>query len=90
MTYVPEAVAGPDMALFHGPQDYLVKFPDGRTAIFPGRPTFRNMRRLNFPVPRNRFKWTILPPPQPQEEPKPEELSIKSEEGTDATPSGTL
>jgi hypothetical protein len=68
MTYLPEGVAVPDIALYHGPQDYLVKFPDGRSAIFPGRPTFRLMRRLNFPVPRNRFKWTILPPPPPEPE----------------------
>jgi hypothetical protein len=83
MTYLPEAVAGVDMALYHGPQDYLVKFPDGRSAIFPGRPTFRNMRRLNFPVPRNRFKWTILPPKEPAEEQlrtKPEQTSINPQE----------
>lgn len=86
MTYMPEGVAGPDMALYHGPQDYLVKFTDGRSAIFPGRPTFRNMRRLNFPVPRNRFKWTLLPPEEP---PKPED-SIKTEEAPDATSGGTL
>jgi hypothetical protein len=61
MTYQPEAMSGGDMALYHGPQDYIVKFPDGRSAIFPGRPTFRKMRLLNFPVPRNRYKWTMIP-----------------------------
>jgi hypothetical protein len=61
MTYQPEATSGGDMALYHGPQDYVVKFPDGRSQIFPGRPTFRKMRTLNFPVPKNRFKWTMLP-----------------------------
>jgi hypothetical protein len=61
MTYQPEAVAGGDMALYHGPQDWIAKFPDGRSQIFPGRPTFRKMRLLNFPVPRNRFKWTMIP-----------------------------
>jgi len=61
MTYQPEAMSGGDMALYHGPQDYIVKFPDGRSAIFPGRPTFRKMRLLNFPVPRNRYKWTLIP-----------------------------
>src|SRR5271154_7074887 len=61
MTYQPEAMAGGDMALYHGPQDYIVKFPDGRSSLFPGRPTFRKMRSLNFPVPRNRFKWTMIP-----------------------------
>lgn len=60
MTYQPEGVAGGDMALYKGPQDYLVKFPDGRSQIFPGRPTFRKMRLLNFPVPKNRWKWTII------------------------------
>ncbi len=61
MTYQPEGIAGGDMALYRGPQDYIVKFPDGRSQIFPGRPTFRKMRLLNFPVPRNRFKWTMIP-----------------------------
>ena len=61
MTYQPEAISGGDMCLYHGPQDYLVKFPDGRSAIFPGRPTFRKMRLLNFPVPKNRMKWTLIP-----------------------------
>jgi hypothetical protein len=61
MTYQPEAIAGSDMALYHGPQDWVVKFPDGRSSVFPGRPTFRKMRTLNFPVPRNRFKWTMIP-----------------------------
>ena len=61
MTYQPEAMSGGDMALYHGPQDYIVKFVDGRSQIFPGRPTFRKMRLLNFPVPRNRFRWTSIP-----------------------------
>lgn len=61
MTYQPEAMSGGDMALYHGPQDYIVKFPDGRSSVFPGRPTFRKMRTLNFPVPKNRFKWTMIP-----------------------------
>jgi hypothetical protein len=61
MTYQPEAMSGGDMALYHGPQDYIVKFPDGRSSIFPGRPTFRKMRTLNFPVPRNRYRWTAIP-----------------------------
>lgn len=60
MTYQPEAVAGADMALYKGPDGYLVKFSDGRSQIFPGRPTFRKMRLLNFPVPKNRFKWTMI------------------------------
>lgn len=61
MTYQPEAMSGGDMALYHGPQDYIVKFPDGRSSVFPGRPTFRKMRTLNFPVPRNRYRWTLIP-----------------------------
>lgn len=61
MTYHPEAISGGDMALYHGPQDYIVKFPDGRSQVFPGRPTFGKMRTLNFPVPRNRYKWTMIP-----------------------------
>jgi hypothetical protein len=70
MTYQPEGVAGADMALYKGPQDYLVKFTDGRSQIFPGRPTFRKMRLLNFPVPKNRFKWTMLSEDQLQQQPK--------------------
>jgi hypothetical protein len=61
MTYQPEGVAGTDMALYAGPQDYIVKFPDGRSQVFPGRPTFRKMRLLNFPVPKSRVNWTLIP-----------------------------
>ncbi len=68
MTYQPEAVAGGDMALYHGPRDWVVKFPDGRSQVFPGRPTFRKMRSLNFPVPRNRYKWTMIPEDQLQQD----------------------
>lgn len=78
MTYQPEAVAGGDMALYHGPQDYIVKFTDGRSQIFPGRPTFRKMRLLNFPVPRNRFKWTMIPQ-ELLEQPKDMEQAPKEE-----------
>ena len=74
-TYKPEGIATTDMALYHGTQDWLVKFPDGRTEIFPGRPTFRKMRSLNFPVPRNRFNWTTI---HQEEEP------VKKEEATNA------
>ena len=70
MTYQPEAISGGDMALYHGPQDYIVKFPDGRSQIFPGRPTFRKMRTLNFPVPKNRFKWTMIPEEALNQEPE--------------------
>src|SRR5277367_120522 len=78
MTYQPEGVAGTDMALYKGPQDYIVKFPDGRSQIFPGRPTFRKMRLLNFPVPKSRWKWTLIPqdsleqPKDMEEEPQEE------------------
>lgn len=77
MTYHPEAMSGGDMALYHGPQDYIVKFPDGRSQVFPGRPTFRKMRTLNFPVPRNRFKWTMIPEDALQE---PENKSPEAEQ----------
>ena len=78
MTYQPESVSGGDMCLYHGPQDYIVKFVDGRSQIFPGRPTFRKMRQLNFPVPTKRYRWTTIPenylkqpkPHIPEEEPK--------------------
>ena len=80
MTYQPEGVAGADMALYHGPQDYIVKFPDGRSQIFPGRPTFRKMRMLNFPVPRNRFKWTMIPE---------EQLSQPQDHDPESAPEGT-
>jgi hypothetical protein len=86
MTYQPEGVAGSDMALYHGPQDYIVKFPDGRSQIFPGRPTFPKMRLLNFPVPKNRFKWTLIPdgqleqPKDMKTEPKEEEIEVTAAE----------
>src|SRR5271170_2052733 len=85
MTYQPEGVAGADMALYKGPQDYIVKFPDGRSQIFPGRPTFRKMRLLNFPVPKARFKWTLIPqetleqPKDMEEEPQ-EEIEVTAAE----------
>src|SRR5277367_5068982 len=78
ITYQPEGHAGGDMALYKGPQDYIVKFPDGRSQIFPGRPTFRKMRLLNFPVPKSRWKWTLIPqdsleqPKDMEEEPQEE------------------
>jgi hypothetical protein len=62
-TYQPIAVAGVDMALYEGPQSWLVKFPDGRADVFPAsasRPSIRKLRALNFPVPRNRWRWTYL------------------------------
>lgn len=77
MTYQPEAMSGGDMALYHGPQDWIVKFQDGRSQVFPGRPTFRKMRQLNFPVPRNRFRWTVIPEAameQPEDMKAPEEV----------------
>jgi hypothetical protein len=84
MTYQPEAMSGVDMALYHGPQDYIVKFPDGRSAIFPGRPTFSKMRVLNFPVPRNRFRWTTIPE-DALAEPKDKPQEVK-EAGDDDAP----
>jgi hypothetical protein len=77
MTYQPEGVAGADMALYHGPQDYLVKFPDGRSETFPGRPTFRKMRLLNFPVPKSRTNWTLISEEQLQ---APKDMEAPAEE----------
>ena len=77
MTYQPEGYAGADMALYHGPADYLVKFPDGRSETFPGRPTFRKMRLLNFPVPKSRTNWTLIPEDQLQQ---PKEMEAPAEE----------
>src|SRR5271168_3678520 len=85
MTYQPEGYAGGDMALYKGEQDWLVKFPDGRSQLFPGRPTFRKMRLLNFPVPKARFKWTLIPqetleqPKDMEEEPQ-EEIEVTAAE----------
>jgi hypothetical protein len=81
MTYQPEAVAGADMALYKSPQDYLVKFSDGRSQTFPGRPTFRKMRLLNFPVPKNRHKWTLIAEDQLQQ---PKDMEAPSEEVKEA------
>lgn len=90
MTYQPEAFAGTDMALYHGPSDWLVKFPDGRSQIFPGRPTFRKMRLLNFPVPRSRFKWTMIPEEQlrqPKDMEAPQEAKGTRTEGGNSSAS---
>lgn len=89
-TYLAVATAGPDMALYHGPSDWLVKFTDGRSQIFPGRPTFANMRRLNFPVPRNRHKWTMIPQDEAPKEEKPAAASIEPVEASSADTGGTL
>jgi hypothetical protein len=81
MTYQPEGYAGADMALYHGPQDYLVKFPDGRSETFPGRPTFRKMRLLNFPVPKSRTNWTLIGEEQLEQ---PEDMEAPVEEVKEA------
>lgn len=83
ITYQPEGIAGPDMALYKGPQDWLVKFPDGRSQIFPGRPTFRKMRLLNFPVPKSRMNWTMISQDQLQE---PKDIQAPKDEAVTAAP----
>lgn len=56
--YVPEAMAGPEMALYRGEGgDYLVKFIDGRSNLFPTRPPLHTLRRLNYPIPTHRYRW---------------------------------
>ena len=88
--YVPEAMAGPDMALYRGESgDYLVKFIDGRSAIFPTRPPIYTLRRLNYPIPTPRYRWRNIReeqmPEVPEESPEvQEEPGIKQEEGQNA------
>jgi|SRR5271166_3308825 len=95
MMYQPEAMSGGDMALYHGPQDYIVKFVDGRSSVFPGRPTFRKMRLLNFPVPKNRFKWTMIPEealaaqPKEEQQEQPEQPAPQEEVKEAAEPQPT-
>ena len=78
--YKPSAFAGQDTALYKGDAgDWLVKLIDGRIAgPFPGRPNIALLRYLNYPIPKNRYRWRLLneediPQPEPEEEESPEE-----------------
>ncbi len=76
--YVPEAMAGPDMALYRGDGgDYLVKFIDGRSNLFPTRPPLHTLRRLNYPIPTHRYRWRNI---REEQMPTPAE-----EQGTDGS-----
>lgn len=61
-TYTPSAFAGQDTALYHGDAgDWLVKLMDGRiVGPFPGRPNITSLRYLNYPIPKNRYRWRLL------------------------------
>lgn len=78
--YKPSAFAGQDTALYNGDAgDWLVKLMDGRiVGPFPGRPNIASLRYLNYPIPKNRYRWRLLneediPQPEPEEEESPEE-----------------
>jgi hypothetical protein len=86
--FKPSAFAGPDMALYKSADNWLVKFNDGRTVIFPGRPSIRTLRHLNYPVPSNRFRWTLVREDQipaeelvnePLAQPQPEQVKSEPE-----------
>src|SRR5271157_3311059 len=52
--YYPEASCGDDMALYtDGQERYLVKFPDGRVVKFRNRPSIKQLKTKNYPVPRS-------------------------------------
>jgi len=72
--YRPSAYAGQDTALYQGEAgDWLVKLLDGRiVGPFPGRPNIASLRYLNYPIPKNRYRWRLLneediPQPEPKE-----------------------
>ncbi len=72
--YRPSATAGQDTALYYGEDsgDWLVKLMDGRiVGPFPGRPNIASLRYLNYPIPKNRYRWHLLNEADvPQEEPE--------------------
>jgi hypothetical protein len=65
--YLPEAFAGDDMALYRGPEKYLVKFPDGRCVKFTNRPSVQTLKSKNFPVPSTYWRWNLIKEEEPQE-----------------------
>jgi hypothetical protein len=89
--YFPEAFCGEDMALYADrTHRYLVKFPDGRVVKFHSRPSVRQLRNRNFPVPSEYWRWNLVKkdevPPEEEinfseseENPEPEEHKEKGE-----------
>lgn len=66
--YQPEAFCGDDMALYTVGQDgkYLVKFPDGRVVKFTNRPSIKQLKIKNYPVPANYWRWTLIQESKPE------------------------
>jgi hypothetical protein len=87
--YRPSATAGKDTALYSGDTgDWLVKLMDGRiVGPFPGRPNIASLRYLNYPIPKNRYRWHLLsegdiPDVEPEEPEESDENSVLETEGT--------
>ena|SRR5579863_1897433 len=81
--YRPSATAGKDTALYQGESgDWVVKLMDGRlVGPFPGRPNIASLRYLNYPIPKNRYRWHLLSEGEvPQEEPEEEETQAEQTE----------
>src|SRR5271157_581799 len=84
--YLPSAFAGQDTALYKGDAgDWLVKLMDGRiVGPFPGRPNIASLRYLNYPIPKNRYRWRLLneedvPQPEPPEDQESPEEQVEEE-----------
>ena len=98
--YSPSAFAGQDTALYQGDGgDWLVKLMDGRiVGPFPGRPNIASLRYLNYPIPKNRYRWRNLneediPEPEPEEEETPTEQveeAVLDSEATQDTNAGVI
>jgi hypothetical protein len=58
--FFPEAFCGDDMALYASTHRWLVKFPDGRVVKFSTRPSVRQLKNKNYPVPSPYFQWSLI------------------------------
>ena len=72
--YSPQAFCGDDMALYTDGMRFLVKFPDGRMVKFPTRPSIKQLKEKNYPVPAAYWRWTLI---------KKEKEPAQSEEAAD-------
>jgi hypothetical protein len=95
--YKPSATAGLDTALYAGDAgDWLVKLMDGRiVGPFPGRPNIASLRYLNYPIPKNRYRWHLLsegdvPDPEPEEPEESDENEVLETEGTQDENAGKI
>jgi hypothetical protein len=58
------------MALYTDGRRFLVKFPDGRMVKFPTRPSIKQLKEKNYPVPAAYWRWTLIKQSEISEEKK--------------------